>query len=57
MPAIRSSAMTDFRNFRGAARPLDDLDLPRIGYRIRVGEDDSLWARDVVETDEAARCL
>lgn len=31
--------MTDFRNFKGAARSLDDIDIPRIGYRIKVGGD------------------
>ena len=32
--------MTDFNGFRGAARRLDDVDLPRIGHRIGVGEDE-----------------
>lgn len=28
------------RDFKGAAKPLDDIDLPRIGALIRVGEDE-----------------
>ncbi|WP_019998870.1 N-acetylmuramidase family protein [Aureimonas ureilytica] len=32
--------MADFNGFRGAAKPLDDIDLPRLGYRIGVGEDE-----------------
>ena len=32
--------MNDFRQFRREARRLDDIDLPRIGYRIKVGEDE-----------------
>ncbi|HEV7415890.1 MAG TPA: N-acetylmuramidase family protein [Tianweitania sediminis] len=32
--------MTDFRDFRGEARPLDDIDLPRLGHRLGVGEDE-----------------
>jgi hypothetical protein len=32
--------VTDFRGFRGAAKPLEDLDLPRIGRKIDVGEDE-----------------
>jgi hypothetical protein len=39
--------MTDFRSFKGTARPLDDLDLPRIGYRIKVGEDEIHAVMDV----------
>ncbi|MCE7026437.1 N-acetylmuramidase family protein [Jiella avicenniae] len=30
----------DFRNFRGAAKRIDDLDLPRLGHLIGVGEDE-----------------
>lgn len=29
--------MADFNGFRGAAKPFDDIDLPRLGYRIGVG--------------------
>jgi hypothetical protein len=32
--------MTDFHGFRGAAKRLDDIDLPRIGATIGVGEDE-----------------
>lgn len=32
--------MTDFSNFQGAAKRLDDIDIPRIGHRIGVGEDE-----------------
>lgn len=32
--------MTDWNGFRGAAKRLDDIDLPRIGHRIGVGEDE-----------------
>ena len=32
--------MTNWNGFRGAARRLDDVDLPRIGHRIGVGEDE-----------------
>lgn len=32
--------MTDWNGFRGAAKRLDDVDLPRIGHRIGVGEDE-----------------
>ena len=32
--------MNDFRDFRGEARQLDDIDLPRIGHRLGVGEDE-----------------
>lgn len=32
--------MTDFGNFRGAAKRLDDIDLPRLGATIGVGEDE-----------------
>lgn len=32
--------MTDFNNFKGAARKLDDIDIPRIGATIGVGEDE-----------------
>lgn len=32
--------MTAWNGFRGAARRLDDVDLPRIGHRIGVGEDE-----------------
>ncbi len=39
--------MTDFRNFRGAATNLDDIDLPKIGARIGVGEDELHAVLDV----------
>lgn len=32
--------MTDFKSFKGAAKRLDDIDLPRIGAKIGVGEDE-----------------
>lgn len=32
--------MAPFNDFRGEARPLDDIDLPRLGHRIGVGEDE-----------------
>lgn len=32
--------MTDFNDFKGAARRLDDIDIPRIGATIGVGEDE-----------------
>jgi hypothetical protein len=32
--------MIDFRDFCGEARPLDDIDLPRLGHRLGVGEDE-----------------
>lgn len=32
--------MTNFKGFKGAAKRLDDIDLPRIGARIGVGEDE-----------------
>ena len=32
--------MTDFKDFIGAARRIEDLDLPRIAHRIGVGEDE-----------------
>lgn len=32
--------MTDFRGFKGAAKPLNDIDLPKLGARIGVGEDE-----------------
>ncbi len=32
--------MTDFRSFKGAAKRLEDIDLPRIGSEIGVGEDE-----------------
>lgn len=32
--------MTDFNGFKGRAKKLDDIDLPRIGARIGVGEDE-----------------
>lgn len=31
--------MTDFQNFKGAARPLDRIDVPMLAHRIAVGED------------------
>lgn len=31
--------MADFNGFVGAARRLDDIDLPRLGHEIGVGED------------------
>lgn len=31
--------MTDFKDFKGAAKKLDDIDLPREGHEIGVGED------------------
>lgn len=39
--------MTDFHDFRGAAKRLDDIDLPRLGYRIGVGEDEVHALMDV----------
>ena len=32
--------MTSWNDFRGAAKRLDDIDLPRLGERIGVGEDE-----------------
>lgn len=32
--------MTDWNNFKGAAKRIDDIDIPRIGSRIGVGEDE-----------------
>lgn len=32
--------MTEWNDFRGAARRLEDIDLPRIGHQIGVGEDE-----------------
>jgi len=32
--------MTEFKDFQGAAKRLDDIDLPLLGYRIGVGEDE-----------------
>ncbi|WP_182422332.1 N-acetylmuramidase family protein [Aureimonas sp. ME7] len=32
--------MDRFNGFKGVARPLDDIDLPRLGYLIGVGEDE-----------------
>ena len=32
--------MTDFRDFRGRAKRLDDIDLPKLGYQLGVGEDE-----------------
>jgi hypothetical protein len=32
--------MSDWHGFKGAAKRLDDIDLPRIGYEIGVGEDE-----------------
>lgn len=32
--------MTDFKDFKGAAKRIEDLDLPRIAHRIGVGEDE-----------------
>jgi peptidoglycan hydrolase-like protein with peptidoglycan-binding domain len=32
--------MTDFKGFKGAAKRLDDIDIPRIGATIGVGEDE-----------------
>ncbi|MBB3996858.1 N-acetylmuramidase family protein [Aureimonas pseudogalii] len=32
--------MIEFNGFRGVAKPLDDIDLPRLGHRIGVGEDE-----------------
>ena len=32
--------MTDFKGFRGAAKKLDDIDLPKLGKQIGVGEDE-----------------
>lgn len=32
--------MTDFNGFKGRAKRIDDLDLPKIGHRIGVGEDE-----------------
>lgn len=32
--------MTDFKNFKGAAKRLDDVDLPKIAAQIGVGEDE-----------------
>lgn len=39
--------MDAFNGFRGAARPLDDIDLPRLGHRIGVGEDEIHAVMDV----------
>lgn len=39
--------MTDFHDFKGAAKPLDDIDLPRIGHQIGVGEDEIHALMDV----------
>lgn len=35
-----SSAVTQFNGFKGRAKRLEDIDLPRIGHRIGVGEDE-----------------
>ncbi len=32
--------MTDWKDFKGAAKRIEDIDLPRIGFRIGVGEDE-----------------
>lgn len=32
--------MTDFKQFKGAAKPIDDIDLPKLGARLGVGEDE-----------------
>lgn len=32
--------MTDFNGFKGRAKRLDDIDLPKLGHRIGVGEDE-----------------
>lgn len=32
--------MTDFKEFKGAAKRIEDLDIPRIAHRILVGEDE-----------------
>lgn len=39
--------MSTMNDFRGEARPLDDIDLPRIGHRIGVGEDEVHAVMDV----------
>lgn len=39
--------MTKFTTFQGAARRLDDIDLPMLGYRIGVGEDEVHALMDV----------
>ncbi|GGD41823.1 N-acetylmuramidase domain-containing protein [Aureimonas glaciei] len=39
--------MTDFRGFKGAAKLLDDIDLPKLGARIGVGEDEMHAVIDV----------
>ena len=36
----QDAVMTDFNGFKGRAKKLDDVDLPRIGARIGVGEDE-----------------
>jgi hypothetical protein len=38
---------TDFRDFKGAAKPLDDIDLPKLGARIGIGEDEMHAVIDV----------
>lgn len=32
--------MTEFHDFKGAAKRIEDIDIPRIAYRIKVGEDE-----------------
>ena len=39
--------MTDFHGFKGAAKNLDDIDLPKLGARIGVGEDELHAVLDV----------
>jgi hypothetical protein len=39
--------MTEFRSFKGACTRLSDTDLPRIGTKIGVGEDELHAFRDV----------
>lgn len=45
--------MTDLGNFKGKAKPLEDMDLPRIGHRIGVGEDEIHAVLDVEAAGKA----
>lgn len=43
----KESFMTGWNDFKGASRKLDDIDLPRIGHQIGVGEDEIHAVLDV----------
>jgi hypothetical protein len=53
-PEITMADLSAFRGFKGPLKRLDDLDLPRIGHRIGVGEDEIHAVWDVEAASKAS---